>query len=113
MMMNIGGEVVPIDCGIADAVVWLNSIPGVRTLFSCEGDTCHCTYMNQPYIAFFASEHAVKIIFNKLIVRLPSDGGFERQLATIELDVWCEKVRYILRFGDRESVDIFTRNFVR
>lgn len=28
---------VDVDCGIAEAVAWLNTIPGVRTFASCQG----------------------------------------------------------------------------
>lgn len=41
--VTIHGEAVKVDKGIVDLVLWVNSLPGVKTYNSCQGDPEQCS----------------------------------------------------------------------
>lgn len=92
----IGGESVPVDAGIAPAVRWLNSLPGVRTLHSCQGEP---SLLIRPYVLFScAEESSLVAVFRSLRAPYnpPVPGGedLRRSLGSVRVSEFEGRVRY-------------------
>lgn len=107
--VEVHGEVVPVDRGIAAAVRWLNALPGVRTLASCEGAP---PGVNVPYVQFACDREASLLaVLLSLRRAAPRDAlGIRPHVGSVEA---CEdegRLYYRLTWPDREALAAWERS---
>lgn len=102
---------VDIDDGIVPAVLWINSIPGVRSLFCCQGGHGHA---NRPYILFAADamEGVRSVVATLWACRLATYGEVsfyvgEEPYGTISIDEFEGSPRFMLEWPDPDGLRAF------
>jgi hypothetical protein len=110
----IGNLTVPVDEEIAPLVKWMNSLKGVKTQFSCQGNICFEHTRNRPYIIFFCEEESTIVELAKLAAQFMESNAVENYSLSlfdikIRIEWWEGKVRYIIRWHDRLAMNDFIK----
>ncbi len=112
--IEIDGNKVEVDRRISRIVLWMNSLPGIRTIWSCEGGD-----LQKPYVVFSCSEpSSLRIVLERLWVHLASYDLMQLGTVEIELELspegkWKDGFRYCLRLKNDEMRDIMTGRLKR
>jgi hypothetical protein len=106
-LVDVDGEAVLVDFGIIPVVRWANGLPGVRTLFSCQGDSSDLG--QQPYVMFRCDSQAALWSVLSRVRQFSQDTylddeGQVRAVLTesvgVEVSYYTECPRYTVRFAD-------------
>ena len=104
--VTIDGERVKVDVVVLPLVNWLNSIPSVRTDYSCAGGNGTDCWL--PYVTFYANQKEARKIEAKISRFVKRSATIER----IELGVTYSTSfikRYRLGFDDRQVLKHFSQ----
>lgn len=82
--LELDGKVVSIDAGIAPLVLAMNKLPGVRTLWSCEGHP-YSALERRPYVVFEYGGHRLEIL-----VEADQLGSFSDLVSTLAQRLACD-----------------------
>lgn len=105
--VTIHGSQIDVDRRIARIVVWLNEFPGIRTEWSCEGDS-----HQNPYVLFYCSDTgSLKSVLERLRVWMTPYDCMD--LGRINVHAFGDGLRYRLDFPCVEMRDTFTGRLKR
>jgi len=102
--VTIKGQRTFVDEGIKDLVMWMNSIDGVVTMYSCQGEFTENGYVKRPPYVMFecetkASLRTLSRYFNNSVV-LVWDLTFN---IDYDFNIFWGKETYCLRINDNEG----------
>lgn len=104
----IGDKSVKVDKGIWPILHWLNRLPGVRTLYSCQGED---STEQRPYVVFFCDHpHCLTEIIRALRShwKCSNENGWFPQSVIIEIDFFYpDRLRYVLRWVNTSHLKEF------
>lgn len=112
VLVTIDGEPAEVDEKILPVVVWLNAIPGVSTLYSCEG----CVEEGGlPYVMLHADTGAMRPLLDRLRevwVIEPADSTrhllIDKYRVDVRINYLYERPRYTLYWANEEHLALFT-----
>jgi hypothetical protein len=99
--IHLGEKYVPVDERIIPVVKWLNSLPGVETKFSCQGDS-----KSRPYVLLHCSDESSLIkICNQTIIPISNLVGVV--VAGVNVDANEGQIRHQLLFSCPRDLTLF------
>lgn len=111
----IGGEWVAIDLGILPVILWLNRIPGIETLYCCQGDPDTKERPGScPYVMFtFRTLKAINTVraFLKVLLKVEPGSKADGRVSFWEatLCVHSDLPAICLRWRNPEHLNDFIR----
>ncbi len=104
ILTKINGTEVEIDVEILPMVNWLNSLSGVKTQFSCQGEVYPENPYCRPRILFFCEEHKIIEKIAQLAAKFKSDNDCKSVMSFFEVEIqahwYVNRMRYVLIWYD-------------
>jgi len=102
-----------LDVGIVAAVLWLHSLSGVTTEWSCQGEVVPRNDTYRPYVIFYCDDPVT--VPEVLRILKDSEHGLSGSptitcgyfKTRVEVEWYNGRVRYVLRWHDRLSLQSF------
>lgn len=99
MQVQINGLTEDIDVEIVDLILFLNTIPEIKTLFSCQGDEQHIAY-----VSFECTNEFILEKIDKLCERIAAETDSDVNFWKFYTGTWK---RYSVYFKKHGTIQVF------